>query len=115
MTAVDAAKLKNVTTQAIHKELKAKSLESYKNNKVEFMEEKLDKIIEETEHQNMTLISGIPPWVQMYFDKLVDKHGKKVGEIFKNFSILVQGGVNFEPYKAKLFESQFKLSSQSEL
>ena len=32
MTAVDAAKLKNVTTQAIHKELKAKSLESYKNN-----------------------------------------------------------------------------------
>jgi hypothetical protein len=53
----------------------------------------------------MTLISGIPPWVQMYFDKLESTTGKKVGELFPNFNVMVQGGVNFEPYKAKLFES----------
>jgi acyl-CoA synthetase (AMP-forming)/AMP-acid ligase II len=53
----------------------------------------------------MTLISGIPPWVQMYFDRLAQKSGKKIGELFPDFSVLVQGGVNFEPYKAKLFES----------
>jgi hypothetical protein len=53
----------------------------------------------------MTLISGIPPWVQMYFDRLTERSGKKIKELFPNFSVLVHGGVNFEPYKAKLFES----------
>jgi hypothetical protein len=53
----------------------------------------------------MTLISGIPPWMQMYFDRLQEKSGKKIGELFPNFSVMVQGGVNFEPYKTKLYES----------
>jgi hypothetical protein len=53
----------------------------------------------------MTLISGIPPWMQMYFDRLQEKSGKKIGELFPNFSVMVQGGVNYEPYKAKLTES----------
>jgi hypothetical protein len=53
----------------------------------------------------MTLISGIPPWVQMYFDRLVEKSGKRIKELFPDFSVLVHGGVNFEPYKAKLFDS----------
>jgi hypothetical protein len=53
----------------------------------------------------MTLISGIPPWMQMYFDELIARSGKKVSEIFPNFSVMVQGGVNFEPYRAKLMES----------
>ncbi|HEX3024892.1 MAG TPA: GH3 auxin-responsive promoter family protein, partial [Chitinophagaceae bacterium] len=61
--------------------------------------------VEETLKQDMTLISGIPPWMQMYFDRLIEKGGKKVSELFPNFSIMVQGGVNFDPYKAKLFES----------
>ena len=37
----------------------------------------------------------------MYFEKLQEKSGKKVGELFKNFSLYVYGGVNFEPYRAK--------------
>jgi hypothetical protein len=41
----------------------------------------------------------------MYFDELMKRSGKKIGELFPNFSVMVQGGVNFEPYKAKLFES----------
>jgi hypothetical protein len=53
----------------------------------------------------MTLISGIPPWVQMYFDRLQEKSNKKIGELFPNFSLLVHGGVNFEPYRARLIES----------
>ena len=56
-------------------------------------------------NQNMKLISGIPPWMQMYFDRLQEKTGKRIGDLFPNFSVMVQGGVNFEPYKAKLFES----------
>ncbi|RZM14435.1 MAG: hypothetical protein EOO88_44145, partial [Pedobacter sp.] len=68
-------------------------------------EQKLDKIVDETIDQNMTLISGIPPWMQMYFDRLEERSGKKIGELFPNFSVMVQGGVNYEPYKAKLTES----------
>jgi hypothetical protein len=78
---------------------------SYETNCIEDWETKLDKIVEETISQNMSLISGIPPWVQMYFDRLEEKSGKKIKELFPNFSVLVHGGVNFEPYKAKLFES----------
>jgi len=55
--------------------------------------------------EDMGLISGIPPWVQMYFDKIQAKTGKKIKDVFPNFSVFVYGGVNFEPYKAKLLES----------
>jgi len=78
---------------------------SYETNCIEDWETKLQKIVDETINQNMTLISGIPPWMQMYFDELTNRTGKKIGDIFPNFSVMIQGGVNFEPYKAKLFES----------
>jgi hypothetical protein len=68
-------------------------------------EEKLEKVIDETQHARMTLISGIPPWVQMYFDRIVTRTGKKIKDVFPDFSLFIYGGVNFEPYKAKLFES----------
>jgi hypothetical protein len=61
--------------------------------------------VEETINKDMTLISGIPPWMQMYFDRLMEKSGRKVGDLFPHFNLMVQGGVNFEPYKARLFES----------
>ena len=49
----------------------------------------------------MTVISGIPSWVQMYFEKLEQKGNKPVGDIFKNFNLFIYGGVNYEPYRAK--------------
>jgi acyl-CoA synthetase (AMP-forming)/AMP-acid ligase II len=78
---------------------------SFETNCIEDWELKLDQIVAETINQDMTLISGIPPWMQMYFDRLVEKSGKKVGELFPNFSVMVQGGVNYEPYKSKLIET----------
>ena len=51
----------------------------------------------------MTLISGIPPWVQMYFEKIIEKSGKQIGDVFKNFSLFIYGGVSFKPYK-KIFD-----------
>jgi hypothetical protein len=71
-------------------------LPSYETNCIEDWETKLDAIVKETIQQDMTLISGIPPWMQMYFDRLMEVSGKKVGELFKNLSVLVYGGVNFE-------------------
>ncbi|MES2431574.1 MAG: GH3 auxin-responsive promoter family protein [Bacteroidota bacterium] len=102
---VPTGRLSGIVNHHIPKYLRANQLPSYETNCIEEWEEKLDKIVEETINEDMTMISGIPPWVQMYFDRLEEKSGKKIGELFPNFNLMVQGGVNFEPYKAKLFES----------
>jgi hypothetical protein len=102
---IPTGRLSGIVNHHIPSYLRSNQLPSYETNCIEDWETKLDKIVEETFHQNMTLISGIPPWMQMYFDRLIEKGDKKIAELFPNFSIMVQGGVNFEPYKAKLFES----------
>jgi len=102
---IPTGRLSGIVNHHIPKYLRSNQLPSYTTNCIEEWEEKLDKIVEETISQDMTLISGIPPWMQMYFDRLTEKSGKKVGELFPHFNLMVQGGVNFEPYKAKLFES----------
>ena len=102
---IPTGRLSGIVNHHIPKYLRANQLPGYETNCVEEWEEKLDNIVAETMHQNMTLISGIPPWMQMYFDRLAEKTGKKIGDLYPNFSVMVQGGVNFEPYKAKLFES----------
>lgn len=102
---VPTGRLSGIVNHHVPKYLRSNQLPSYETNCIEEWEEKLDKIVEETIRQNMTLISGIPPWMQMYFDRLEEKSGKKIGELFPEFSVMVQGGVNFEPYKAKLMES----------
>ena len=102
---IPTGRLSGIVNHHVPKYLRANQLPSYTTNCIEEWEEKLDKVVEETISQNMTLISGIPPWMQMYFDRLTEKSGKKIGDLFPNFSVMVQGGVNFEPYKAKLYES----------
>ena len=79
--------------------LKKNQLPSYETNCIEDWENKVDKILEETLNENMSLISGIPPWVQMYFEKLQDKTGKLIKDIFPKFDLFIYGGVNYEPYR----------------
>ncbi len=102
---IPTGRLSGIVNHHIPKYLRSNQLPSFTTNCIDEWEDKLDKIVEETMNQNMTLISGIPPWMQMYFDRLIEKSGKKVGELFPDFNVMVQGGVNFEPYKARLFES----------
>lgn len=102
---IPTGRLSGIVNHHIPRYLRTNQLPSFETNCIEEWETKLDKIVEETAQQDMTLISGIPPWVQMYFDCLQEKTGKKIGEIFPNFSVLVHGGVNFEPYRAKLLDS----------
>lgn len=102
---IPTGRLSGIVNHHVPKYLRANQMPSYETNCIEDWETKLHKIVDETIRQNMTLISGIPPWMQMYFDELIRRSDKKVGELFPNFSVMVQGGVNFEPYKAKLFES----------
>lgn len=102
---IPTGRLSGIVNHHIPHYLRTNQLPSYQTNCIEDWETKLSKIVDETIDKDMSLISGIPPWMQMYFDRLVQRSGKKVGELFPNFQVLVHGGVNFQPYKARLFES----------
>lgn len=102
---IPTGRLSGIVNHHVPRYLRSNQLPSYETNCIEDWETKLDAIVKETINQDMTLISGIPPWIQMYFDRLMEASGKKIGDLFKNFSVLVYGGVNFEPYKKRLFES----------
>ena len=92
-------RLSGIAAHYVPNYLQKNRMPSWKTNCIEDWEKKVDKIIDETLSQNMTLISGIPSWVQMYFEKIISKRGKRISEIFKNFSLFVHGGVNYDPYK----------------
>ena len=105
---IKTGRLSGIVNHHVPGYLRSNQKPSYETNCIEDWEEKLEKIIDETLRVDMTLISGIPPWVQMYFDRIRARTGKKIKDVFPNFSMFVYGGVNFEPYRGKLEESMGK-------
>jgi len=101
---IKLGRLSGIVAHYVPKYLQKNRLPSWKTNCIEDWEEKVDAVVAETIDENMTIIGGIPSWVQMYFEKLQAKSNRKVGEIFKNFQLFIFGGVNYEPYRTK-FES----------
>lgn len=102
---VPTGRLSGIVNHLVPAWLRTNQLPSYATNCIEEWEEKLENIVRETLGQNMTLISGIPPWVQMYYEQLLEVSGREtVMELFPNFSVFVYGGVNYEPYRPKLEE-----------
>ena len=98
---IKLGRLSGIVAHFVPKYLQKNRMPSWATNCIEDWETKVDAIVEETFNEDMTVISGIPSWVQMYFEKLQQKAGKPVGEIFKNFNLFIYGGVNYEPYRAK--------------
>ncbi len=98
---IKIGRLSGIVAHFIPKYLQKNRMPSWETNCIEDWETKVNAVVEETFEQNMTIISGIPSWVQMYFEKLQIKTKKPVGELFKNFNLFIYGGVNFEPYRAK--------------
>jgi len=102
---IHTGRLSGIVNHQVPSWLRTNQLPSYSTNCIEEWEDKLEKIVEETLGQDMRLISGIPPWVQMYYERLLEVSGKKyVKDLFPNYSVFVYGGVNFEPYRMKLEE-----------
>lgn len=99
---IPTGRLSGIVNHRIPWYLKTNQVPSWRVNCMEDWEQKVEMIARETLNKNMTLISGIPPWMQMYFDKLTQLAGKPVKDIFPNLQVLVHGGVNFEPYRFKL-------------
>ena len=98
---IKLGRLSGIVAHFVPNYLQKNRMPSWETNCIEDWETKVDAIVEETFNENMTVISGIPSWVQMYFEKLEQKGGRPIGEIFKNFNLFIYGGVNYEPYRAK--------------
>jgi hypothetical protein len=98
---INLGRLSGIVAHFVPKYLQKNRLPSWETNCIEDWETKVNAIVNETIDEDMTVISGIPSWVQMYFEKLQQRAGKPVGEIFKNFNLFIYGGVNYEPYRAK--------------
>jgi hypothetical protein len=98
---INLGRLSGIVAHYIPKYLQKNRMPSWETNCIEDWEAKVNAIVEETLPENMTIISGIPSWVQMYFERLQEKTGKKIGDIFKNFNLFIFGGVNYEPYRTK--------------
>jgi len=98
---INFGRLSGIVAHFVPKYLQKNRMPSWETNCIEDWETKVNAIVDETINEDMTVISGIPSWVQMYFEKLKEKANKPVGEIFKNFNLFIYGGVNYEPYRAK--------------
>lgn len=98
---IKLGRLSGIVAHFVPKYLQKNRMPSWETNCIDDWETKVDAIVEETIDEDMAVISGIPSWVQMYFEKLQQKSGKPVGELFKNFNLFIYGGVNYEPYRAK--------------
>lgn len=99
---IPTGRLSGIVNHHVPKWAKANQLPTYDTNCIEEWETKLDQIVKETLHADMRLISGIPPWVQMYYERIREKTGQPVGEVFPNYKVFVYGGVNYEPYRGQL-------------
>ena len=98
---VQLGRLSGIVAHYVPKYLQKNRMPSWETNCIEDWETKVDAIVEETLPEKMTVISGIPSWVQMYFEKLIERTSKSIGDIFKEFNLFIFGGVNYEPYRAK--------------
>ena len=96
---VALGRLSGIVAHHLPSYLKKNRMPTWDTNCIEDWETKVSAIVEETYDKDMTIIGGIPSWVQMYFEKLISKTNKNIGDLFPNFSLFVYGGVNFEPYK----------------
>lgn len=101
---VKLGRLSGIVAHYVPNYLQKNRLPSYETNCIDDWEKKVDAIVEETYQEDMTIISGIPPWVQMYFEKLITKTNQPIGDLFKNFNLFIYGGVNYEPYRKKFEE-----------
>jgi hypothetical protein len=98
---IKVGRLSGISAHYVPSYLQKNRLPSWQTNCIPDWETKVNTIVTETMNENMTVIAGIPSWVQMYFERLRLTSGKPVGELFKNFQLFIYGGVNFEPYREK--------------
>ncbi|WP_291967265.1 GH3 auxin-responsive promoter family protein [Maribacter sp.] len=98
---VKLGRLSGISAHYVPNYLQKNRMPSWETNCIEDWETKVNAIVEETKNEDMTVIAGIPSWVQMYFEKLKENTNEYIGDLFNNFELFIYGGVNYEPYRKK--------------
>src|SRR6056297_3179999 len=101
---VQLGRLSGISAHYVPNYLQKNRLPRWETNCIEDWETKVNAIVDETKEENMTVIAGIPSWVQMYFERLKEKTNRNIGDLFPNFELFIYGGVNYEPYRKKFEE-----------
>ncbi|WP_299106948.1 GH3 auxin-responsive promoter family protein [uncultured Winogradskyella sp.] len=86
------------------------------SNRVSLMsdwETKMQAIVEETIEENVTSLAGVPSWMLVLLNNVLDKTGKdNLFDIWPNLEVYFHGGVSFDPYveqyKAILPSNKFR-------
>ncbi len=100
---IPTGRLSGIVANHVPAYLLKNRLPSFATNSIADWETKVEAIVGETMRADMRLISGIPAWVQMYFERLLARTGAaSVRHVFPNFSLFVYGGVNYAPYRARM-------------
>ena len=100
---IPMGRLSGIVANHVPQYLLKNRMPSFATNSITDWETKVEAIVGETRSADMRLISGIPAWVQMYFERLLARTGKAtVKEVFPNFSLFVYGGVNYGPYRSRM-------------
>ncbi|WP_158210154.1 GH3 auxin-responsive promoter family protein [Myroides phaeus] len=73
------------------------------SNKTSLMSEwesKMDAIIKEVRNENVTSFAGVPSWMLVLFNRVIQETGREdLLELWPNAEVYFHGGVSFEPYK----------------
>ncbi len=63
-------------------------------------ETKMEAIIDETINENITSLVGVPSWMLVLLNRVLEKTGKdNILEVWPNLEVYFHGGVNFNPYR----------------
>jgi len=63
-------------------------------------ETKMDAIIDETINENITSLAGVPSWMLVLLNRVLERTGKdNILEVWPNLEVYFHGGVNFNPYR----------------
>ena len=72
------------------------------SNKTSLMDDwnyKIEAIINETINENVTSLAGVPSWMLVLLNKIIERSDKKyISEIWPNLEVYFHGGVSFKPY-----------------
>ena len=74
---IKTGRLSGIVAHYVPSYLRRNNMPSWETNSIDNWEEKILKICDETSKEEMTVIGGIPSWVQMYFEKLLSLNNKK--------------------------------------
>jgi hypothetical protein len=96
-------RLSGVINHEIPRWFQSNKLPDYKINCIQPWEAKLDAMIKTYATNDIRVLSGIPPWIQMFCELLLDYTGKNyVIDIFPKLELYLHGGVNYTPYRQKI-------------